>query len=139
MSEIRRSLLKRVKLRIPGKLSRAALEEVDLRIEVSAVEQERRFSGLALEVRAPSNLVFAIDPSSVAVEVTGAQEVVSRLEEHSLAPYVKLEEGMKKGERVAVMVDLPEGVSLVAIEPREAKVVELGVKEKLAAKEKKAL
>ena len=122
--QIRESFEKKLHVRIPGTLTKASVDEVEMRVRVSVIETERVFKRRPVEVRTANGVQYTINPKFVAVEVTGVQNVVSQIKPKQVIPYVKLESGIKKGSKVKVEIDLPKGAELISLDPPQISVSE---------------
>ncbi|MCB9030454.1 MAG: hypothetical protein H6619_05325 [Deltaproteobacteria bacterium] len=132
--EIRESTNRVLKVRLPGNLTKASEESVQLRIEVSSIDKERRFKAVPLELRAPSNMNYTIEPNNVSVEISGTIDVIQKLKKRTVVPFVKFGDDVAKGDKLPVSVELPEGVSLVLLEPENVTVTAISPKENPAVK-----
>lgn len=118
MREIRQTATVKLGLRRQGKFSKIAAEVVDVTIVISSLEKEREFTSLPVEIRSTQASSYKSMPNSVKIEVSGAVETIDGLSKADLVPYVRIDEGPQDSLRRVVAVDLPDGVSLVQIDPK---------------------
>ena len=118
-------LAKRLHLKAPGKYTTIqGGDQVDVQIVVSAVELQKTFNNLPVEVRAISGgEVVHISPSKVNVEVMGHKKAVEVLNKDELLPFVRLLPGMAPAQSLKVQVELPRGISVLRVDPPEVSLV----------------
>ena len=117
-------LSRKLRLKIPGKYTQVPSgDQVELQIQVSAVEIQRVFTGVPVEIRSISNELFNINPRRVSVEVAGQKKLMEGLTKDQIYPFVRFYPGLNWDETVKIQVELPRGVSLQKIDPAEVSVV----------------
>jgi YbbR domain-containing protein len=120
LREIRGSKRVNVSVRKPGVLSEASLSEVSVVVDVSLIENAKRFSTLPISVRgAPFPEGFRLDPSVVSVEVVGRKSLVRSIDKSQVLPYISLSSDQKgvEGGIHSLSVDLPKGLRVSSLEP----------------------
>jgi len=100
-------------------------------IKVTVVSVEKKFSGLPIDIRSREGRQYEISPKRVTVEVSGPRELVLQLSASQIVPYVRLDSLVDGNRAAMVSIDLPESVSLVAIDPEKVEVrkIEAGVQD----------
>lgn len=123
LRDIRESTSKTVTIRVPGSYSRLDRTEVEVRVMISPIVVERKFDKVPLEVHSSISTNLKVAPSTVSIELSGAEEKVKSLKRRDLNPFTKLTKSSPIGANVEVEIDLPEGISLVYVDPKTVKVV----------------
>jgi YbbR domain-containing protein len=114
---------RRVRLRLPERVTADAGPFVTLRLVVIASPVERTFQGVPVRVEGvPEGATVTIEPSSVTLRVVGTREAVDRLRPSDIAVAVRAPEGRAGVARVATDVKLPAGVYLAAVAPRDVEI-----------------
>lgn len=123
--EVAESVERELALRQIGRLADVSANQVSVRLTVSSVNAEKRFDNMAIEVRSVGGESVTLSPQTVSVEVSGAKEKLSGLNASDIIVYVKLAPPLSEGTALAVFVDLPKGIDLVAADPPQVKIVKL--------------
>jgi YbbR domain-containing protein len=110
-------------LRIPGALSEPSVKQVRVEVRLNKVQKERLFHDLPVEIRLTSGAPVRVAPDLVDVEVSGPIDIVQKLRPEELNPFVRIRSGDSIGQQAEVLVDLPKGVVLVAVEPPRVSVM----------------
>ena len=111
-------------LQVPGIYTKVIDPEnglVDIDLKVSSIEFEKSFENVPIEVRAQGEKRFSVFPNRVTVEVTGTKSALKGLKKRDVVPYVRIRKDNTVGSSIQIQVDLPDGVSLVMIEPSTVK------------------
>ena len=118
-------LVKKLHLKTPGKYSNVSGgDQIEAQILLSAIEVQKTFNSLPVEVRAISGAESVrITPARVGVEVNGQKKLVESLSKEDVLPFVRLLPGMAPSESLKVQVELPRGVSVRHVEPAEVSLV----------------
>lgn len=117
-------ILRKLKLKIPGKFTSVSSgDTVDVQVLVSAIEIERTFSGVLIELRSTSSEFFNIHPNKVTVEVAGLKKDIESLSKEEIYPFVRLVPGVKGDAMVKILVDLPRGISLSRVDPPQVTII----------------
>lgn len=111
-----------LELRVPGRFSKLAVNKVSVRIVVSTLTQERRFSSIPIQPPAGSSAHFLFRPAVATVEVSGPRRRIKRLAANELRVEPKLEPAASGSMTVPLEVTLPEGISLVELDPEKVSV-----------------
>lgn len=123
--DLRASERRVLKLRPPGKYSQVDPKEVEVVVGVVSKMSTRLFERLTVEVRAAGGGAYALAPSFLdLLEVSGAQDAVSVLKPEQVVPYVKITSAEEVNKTVKVSVELPEGITIVRLQPDSLKVVQ---------------
>lgn len=118
--EVRSDLSRIISLRAPGELSELEVDNVQLDMKVSAVEGEKRFNSLSVEIRSAGHGGYTVTPPNVSVVVGGRIDLLKVAKKEQVVPYVRLTVPEVKGQKrelVKVGVDLPHGLSVLSVEP----------------------
>ncbi|RMD85835.1 MAG: hypothetical protein D6808_04515 [Candidatus Dadabacteria bacterium] len=113
---------KKLKIRIPGTLTKVSNDEVAIKIEVSPVEMERKFRKVPIQIRPDGEYRFKIKPQRASVEVSGGSDVVPSLKQSDIRAYIDATT-IGKNNKAKVLVDLPKDVELVIVEPEFVKII----------------
>jgi YbbR domain-containing protein len=112
-----------LQLRMPSRMSEMSHKQVAVKFTVSTKQSERRFPDLKVEVRATNPALRSISPDKVSVELTGPIDLMRNIKPNQVLPYVRLGDALDSEENVQVQVDVPDGISVVYIDPVKVKVI----------------
>ncbi len=101
----------------PGDLLQVAPKEVLARIQVVALPVQRELRGVEVAIRG-EHAGWTIEPRQVDVVLRGAPRRLEALDLAADSVYVQIQGGAGTG-RSRVMVDLPDGIELVRVEPED--------------------
>ncbi|MBN8548043.1 MAG: YbbR-like domain-containing protein [Deltaproteobacteria bacterium] len=124
LREIESSFTKDFPLRPPAALVEVLPQHITISYKVSRVYSQRKFTALPVEIRSVSSLKYTLSPSNVTLEVSGPLDRVSALKAEDLIPFVRVPAGddIASGQ-LDVATELPEGISVVQIDPPKVQVV----------------
>ena len=128
--EVRGSTEERVAVRLPSPFITADAEYVFVKLDVISLQKERRYEGVAVELRDTADSGLAVEPKRVNLELSGSLKAIESLADSEVVPYVRLREGAQFGSKVKVSVDLPRGVSVVMVDPQEVSLIKGGTQSK---------
>lgn len=123
LADITESDTRDLTLRVPGKLSEINVVSVKAAIVVESVKTRRRFQALPVEIRSAPGTSVSVQPGAVDVEVSGPKERVATLRSLDVIPFIRVPSDLSSESQLAIQVDPPEGVTLIAVEPERARVV----------------
>lgn len=123
LRDLHSDLDKTINLRNPSRLSKLSQQQVDVRIKVSSVQSELRFSSLPIEIRAGGGKTHEIAPNAVNVQISGAREILALVAKEQVIPYVRIQDSSQPGTELQVAVELPKGVEASGIEPAKVRLV----------------
>jgi YbbR domain-containing protein len=123
LREIESDYQQDINLRMPSRLSDLSYHQVNVHLKIATQQKEVKWNKLPVEIRAPAGEHFTVTPATVNIEVTGAVDILSKLSPRQIVPFVHIVEGAENGSTTQVEVDLPDGISLVQVDPQQVKVV----------------
>lgn len=131
LSQLSESIVREVEIRVPARLTKAMQEKATVTLKIGSTDQERKLTGLPVQIRAVAGQTFSIKPTQVNVEVSGSSAAIEALKRTEVVPYVRPPEGDGwTGGEVNVGVDLPRDIELVAVEPNKLKMLPANIKAK---------
>lgn len=118
LSELKGSVSRVLDLKLPARLAKPKEERASIKINVGQAAEEKRFTGLSIQLRAIPGRAFIIKPTEVNVEISGPKALVDEVKRAEVVPFIRPPEGDDwRGGDVPVGVDLPDGLEVVSIEP----------------------
>jgi len=124
--EIAASQVQTLSVRVPGSLTESETSSVEISVKVGVKAREALFRNVPIEVRTSSGAMLKVVPSSVVIEVSGPEKLVTQMPVGQILPYVRVREGEEvftPFER-EVKVEVPEHVSVIRIDPPSVRVVQ---------------
>jgi len=121
VSQLRGSQRMTVPLRLPPWVSSSARQEVVVQVTVAAIESQRVFERVPVEVRNSSGVPLSVAPSSVRVTAIGEKPRIDALQEKDIIPFVRVLTPPKAGDRFGVQVEGRDGIARFEIVPAEIK------------------
>ena len=122
VSQIRRTESFTLPLRLPGWVTESSHQRVAVTVSVAAIEAERSFERMPVEVRNSTGSPLSVSPTSVRVVVIGEKPRIDALAQGDIIPFVRIHTTPKSGERVRVHVEPREGVARYEISPPEVRI-----------------
>ena len=95
---------------------------ISVAIKVAVVSAEKKFPALPIDIRSRDGKRYEISPKHAAVEISGPREGVLKLSAAQIMPYVRLDGLPERDHFAEIGIDLPEGISLVSIDPERVAV-----------------
>ncbi len=115
---------KKMRIKVPGKFSSVPSgDQVDVQVQISAIEIQKVFSSVPIEIRSISNELFVVSPAKIIVEVAGQKKLIESLRKDQIFPFVRFYPGLAPDETVKVQVEAPKGVSVTKMSPPEVAVI----------------
>ena len=101
-------------------IAEGEIELIEVAIQVKEVIINKTLKNVPILPQDISPFVSCeIKPETVDITVEGKNVLVDKLETENIKAYVKFMDNFKVEQKVKVQVDLPEGISLIKIEPEE--------------------
>ncbi|NMC62885.1 MAG: hypothetical protein GYA55_06910 [SAR324 cluster bacterium] len=120
-----RTLTKKLRLKLPGKfVSVPSGDQVDLEVELAAIEIERTFAAVPIEIRSVLSDSFAISPTRANVILAGQKKVIEGLRKDEIFPYVRILPGFDSRESVKIQVEVPRGITISRVDPVEVSLID---------------
>lgn len=128
LDEVGESQTLTLAVRNPSNQSTLATKSVSVEVSVDEVPRERVLEKRPVELRMSPNVTnVRIEPTEVSVTIEGPPGVIADVDPSEVQPFVRVREvPSKEGATVEIRVDLPEGCSLVKVEPRVVVVAQAG-------------
>ena len=128
LDEIGESQTVTLAIRNPSNQITLGAKSVSVEVSVDEVPRQRVFERRAVELRTSPNVTSVrIDPTEVSITLEGPPGVVADVDPSEVQPFVRVREvPAKDGTSVEVRVDVPEGCSLIKVEPRTILVLPSG-------------
>lgn len=117
LTELRESGSQELSLRKPAGSMTLSSDRVTVATELFPIPTRRVFRRRRIEIRIGEGEPRRVSPKEARITVSGPRRLVDRLSEGEVVPFVRLSETEKPGDSVAVSVDVPDGVTIEAIEP----------------------
>lgn len=114
-------------LRVPGRLITSEVQRVNVKVDVSALQREKKLADIPVLVPpAPAGFRYSTEPNTVLVEVTGPRQSVKRLEPRDVKATFQVPdpENFTEG-KVTLQVSVPGNLQLVYIKPETVQVRKL--------------
>ena len=100
------------------------VELIEVTIQVKAVIIQKILKNIPVVPQNLSPFVSCeIKPEVVDITVEGKNILIDKLEEENIKAFVKFTDNFKVEQKVKVQTDLPEGISLIKVEPEEVTVL----------------
>ena len=128
LDEIGESQTVTLAIRNPSNQITLGAKSVSVEVSVDEVPRQRVLERRAVELRTSPNVTSVrIDPTEVSITLEGPPGVVADVDPSEVQPFVRVREvPAKDGTSVEVRVDVPEGCSLIKVEPRTILVLPSG-------------
>jgi YbbR domain-containing protein len=124
LRDLKKNLNQELALRTPWQhtqVSKYALAAV--KIEVITATAERKFGDLPIDVRSRDGKHYKVAPARVNLEVSGPKDAVAKLGSSDLLPYVRADAKPAGSQEAPVMVDAPDGISVIYLDPQKVAVL----------------
>ena len=108
-----------VQLRNPGSYTTLEPSSVDVSFDVANLAIEKTFKKLAVSVRSKGSDSITVVPETVTVELSAPRSAMKKISEKKLKPYVEVASKPVNDQKLKVMFDLPESVSVINVQPTE--------------------
>jgi len=100
------------------------VELIEVTIQVKEVIIQKILNNISVVPQNLSPFVSCeIKPEVVDITVEGKNVLIDKLEEENIKAFVKFTDNFRVEQKVKVQVDLPEGISLIKVEPEEVTVL----------------
>ena len=96
--------------------SEVDVNSVNVTVDLVPIVRKRQFEQVPIEIRSRTPREVRLDPDQVRVEISGLSDVIERLTPQDIVAYVKLGEAGSAAAEVSV--ELPQGVTLIGVEPQ---------------------
>lgn len=106
------------KLRSTGQFTTPEKESVKVAIAVKTIQGDKEFKGLNIDIRNKITTPYDFDFKIVDVLVRGAKKDVEKLTIENIKPYIEIDEDASANKKALVHVELPEGISLISVNPK---------------------
>jgi len=123
LSQVTENIQRELDIRLPGNLSEVTPTRVTVKIRVTHQKSEERISGVPVEVRSVGAEGFIVDPSMVDIRLIGIRDALKALERAQVIPYVRVGQVGEQRQKLRVEVEVPKGITVLAVEPAEVDVV----------------
>lgn len=131
LKEIRGAESFELPLRIPGKQTELSQNAVKVQIDAHALDVPKSFERVPVELRMSARDGFRVAPETVSIRVIGIRDVVQDLQPSSIIPYVRVTpEIAQTAQELPVQVEVPQGVTVVSIEPKTVHIISETAKRK---------
>jgi YbbR domain-containing protein len=126
MRELKESTTRSLSVRVPGTLTEARTQAVDVHVEIGFVRRDATFRNLAVSVRGADAEQYDVQPKVILVELSGPEKLIASIEPARLSPFVTIPEATpEQGSSTPVLVqrelkvalELPAQVVLKRVEP----------------------
>lgn len=121
--EIEESVTLTRNLRAPAIYAKASVKSVNVRIEVTNIEIEKRFTRVPVEIRSSGKNALRVNPAEVDVEISGPRRAVRNLSSEDIVPFVRVADPVSRVVK-KVEINLPANVKLVQIEPSSVTLID---------------
>jgi len=115
---LRSDISKKLILRSPGSLISSPLDHVEIKIQVRASDINRSLKDLPIELRLTNGTTYTVTPTTTSVEIRGPSAILNELELNGIVPYIRVDGLAKKGDKITIVVEVPNGVQLVQVVPK---------------------
>jgi len=105
-------------------IAEGEIELIEVTIQVKEVIIQKILKNISVVPQNLSPFVSCeIKPEVVDITVEGKNILIDKLEEENIKAFVKFSDNFRVEQKVKVQVDLPEGISLIEVEPEEVTVL----------------
>ena len=116
---IKKSGSQTVQLRNPGSYTTLEPSSVEVAFDIANLAIEKTFKNIAVNIKSKGSDALVVNPREVTIRLSALRSEMKKISVESLKPYVEISSKPEANQKVKVMLDLPEPVSVIGIQPAE--------------------
>lgn len=112
-----------LKIQALNSYAKPLVESINISYDITSMAIEKKYQKVPVEVRSDGFGSYTINPKEVSIEISGPRSLMKELKKNSLTPYIKIDKNYSAETNLKIMINLPQDVSLISMEPDKIKVL----------------